>query len=55
MKVVILNLSSLAVHYWLGKSHFCRAPESHRIWRGDQSRARQEEVYYADLNAFINK
>ena len=54
MKVVISNLSSLAFHCWLGKSHFCRALESHRIWGGDQSRARQEEVYYADLNAFIN-
>ena len=54
MKVLILNPSSLAFHSWLGKSHFCRAPESHRIWGGDQSRARQEEVYYTNLNAFIN-
>ena len=54
MKVVTLNLSSLAFHYWVGKSHFCRAPESHRILGGDHTRARQEEVYYADLNAFIN-
>ena len=29
MKVVILNLSPLAFHYCVGKSYFCRAPESH--------------------------
>ena len=54
MKVLILNPSSFAFHQWLGKSHFCRAPESHRIWGGDRSRARQEEMCYADLHAFIN-
>ena len=31
MKVVSFNLSLLAIHYWLGKCHFCRALESHRI------------------------
>ena len=55
MKNVILNLSSIAIHYWLGKSHFCRAPESHRIQGGDQSRARQEKVFYAVFKDFSNK